>query len=250
MSQSTAAVPAPAFGWFGRFLTSSIGKKLVMSLTGLFLVSFLVVHLIGNLKLLIPDGGYKFNEYAYFMTHFPVIKAISYLLYFSILLHAIQGWIIWRQNRVARGNNKYAVKVNRVASTNGFAASNMASLGTIIFIFIALHMWQFWLQMKLGVFPANVEANYLGKEIMAKDLYTPVKAAFSNPVYVVIYVISMLAVAFHLNHGFASSFQTLGINHEKYNGLIRITGQLVSILLPLGFAIIPIVMFGQSQGWW
>ncbi|HKK79979.1 MAG TPA: hypothetical protein VJ933_10135, partial [Phaeodactylibacter sp.] len=119
--------------WFTNFLTSSIGQKVVMSLTGLFLIVFLVVHLTGNLQLLADDGGKAFNLYAEFMTTNPLIKTVSYLLYAGILLHAFQGWAIWRKNRKARGPHHYAVKVNRVAGTNGFAASNMAWLGTIIF---------------------------------------------------------------------------------------------------------------------
>lgn len=225
--------------WFSTFLTSSVGRKLVMSLTGLFLIVFLVVHLIGNLQLLIDDGGEKFNLYAKFMTTNPLIKTSSYLLYASILLHAIQGFLLWRKNAKARGTN-YAVKVTRTVNTNSWASRNMGWLGTVIFIFILIHLYQFWLQMKLGNLPM---ATYEGEEV--KDLYTIVSAAYANPAYVIFYVASMVFIAYHLLHGFQSAFQTLGLNHNKYSPLIRTVGRIYAIAIPLGFAIIPIAMYFQ-----
>lgn len=231
--------------WVSRFLTSSLGKKLIMSLTGLFLILFLVVHLAGNLQLLYPDGGDAFNGYAYFMTHNPLIKVISYGLYAFILIHAVQGWIIWRQNRIARGKERYAVKITRATGTSSFASRYMAALGTIIFVFLLIHMYQFWLQMKMD------RLNYVvvdGKEV--KDLYEPVVFAFTNPGFVAFYVLSMVVIAIHLWHGFQSAFQTLGINHRKYTPAIKFIGKAYSILIPLGFALIPIYMYGSENGWW
>ncbi len=224
--------------WFSDFLTSSIGRKVVMSLTGLFLIVFLLVHLAGNLQLLYHDGGEKFNLYAKFMTTNPLIKTVSYLLYASILIHAIQGWLLWRKNRQARGPQRYAVKVTKAVGTNSFAAGNMGWLGTVIFVFLLIHLYQFWLQMKLGKLDM---ANYGGQE--AKDLYAIVSLAYKNPVYVVFYVLSMAVIALHLLHGFQSAFQTLGLNHEKYTPLVKGAGKLYAILIPLGFAIIPVYMY-------
>lgn len=222
--------------WLGNFLASSIGQKLVMSLTGLFLILFLVVHLIGNLQLLADDGGQAFNLYAYFMTSNPLIKATSYGLYFFILLHAIQGMFIWRKNRSTR-NDRYAVKSR---STSTFASRNMAWLGIIVFVFLIIHMWQFWLQMKLG---AVELVQYEGSENIVKDLYTPVAYAFSQMGYVIFYIISMFVVGLHLFHGFQSSFQTLGWSHKRFSGLIKVIGVIYSIVVPLGFAIIPIYFY-------
>lgn len=223
--------------WFSRFLTSSIGKKLLMSLTGLFLISFLVIHLIGNLQLLINDGGEKFNVYAKFMTTNPIIKTTSYLLYFSILLHAIQGLLLWRQNVAARGQG-YAVKVTRSVNTSAKFSSKMGWLGTIILIFIFIHLYQFWLQMKLGNLPM---ATYGGEEY--KDLYAIVSVAYENIFYVIFYVVSMAIIAFHLWHGFQSAFQTLGLNHRKYTPFIQFIGKVIAVVIPVGFAIIPIAMY-------
>lgn len=212
-----------------------------MSLTGLFLTSFLVIHLIGNLQLLADDGGKAFNVYAKFMTSNPLIKTISYLLYASILLHAVQGIILWRKNREARGSQGYAVKAVRAAHTSAAAAVNMAWLGIIVFVFICLHMYQFWLQMKMGNVPM---VTYEGETY--KDLYTITAVAFANPLYVVIYVLSMVVIGIHLWHGFQSAFQTLGLNHRKYTPFIQKFGKVFSILVPALFALIPVWMFLAS----
>lgn len=224
-------------GWLSKFLSSSIGQKVIMSLTGLFLMLFLVIHLIGNLQLLKDDGGEAFNTYAYFMTHNPLIKLVSKALYAFILWHAFQGIRLWLSNRAARGNDKYAVSHTRSSET---AARNMAWFGIVIFIFIILHMWQFWLKMKMGVLPDVSVAAY---EHPVPNLYLPVAEAFSNILYVVFYVVCMVVVGFHLWHGFWSAFQTLGINHPRYTPLIKGIGYIYSIGMAVGFSIIPIVMY-------
>ena len=209
-----------------------------MSLTGLFLIVFLLIHLIGNLQLLYADSGEAFNLYAKFMTTNPLIKTVSYLLYAFILIHAIQGWLLWRKNKQARGSQGYAVKVTKTVGTNRFASVNMGWLGTIIFVFLLIHLYQFWLQMKLDKLPM---ASYDGVEV--KDLYIIVSQAYQNIGFVIFYVVSMVVVALHLYHGFQSAFQTLGLNHRKYTPLIKGTGVVYSIAIPLGFAIIPLYMY-------
>ncbi|MBB4077911.1 succinate dehydrogenase / fumarate reductase cytochrome b subunit [Lewinella aquimaris] len=245
MATSTAKRTVSRVGWFGKFLTSSIGQKIIMSLTGLFLITFLVVHLIGNLQLILGnDDGYAFNSYAYFMTNNPVIKTTSYLLYAFIILHAIQGLLLWSQNRKARGDQKYAVKVDRTAGGSK-SSIYMGSLGMVILAFIIVHMVQFWGQMhfsdSIGPFTAE---GYEG----AKDLYALVAATYENIGMVIFYVVAMVFIAFHLWHGFQSAFQTLGLNHKKYTPLIKAVGYVYSVLVPLGFAIIPIVMYLRHQG--
>lgn len=224
-------------GWLTKFLSSSLGQKFVMAGTGLFLMLFLVVHLIGNLQLLKDDGGEAFNTYAFFMTHNPLIKIVSYSLYAFILLHTFQGLSLWRKNRAARGTVRYAVEHSR---PNERSSRNMAWLGIVIFVFLVLHLWQFWLQMKMGVLPAVDVAAY---DHPVQNLYLPVKEAFANVGYVVFYVVCMAVVGFHLWHGFWSSFQTLGLDHRKWTPLIKTVGYVYAIGVPVGFAIIPIVMF-------
>ncbi len=222
--------------WFFNFLTSSIGRKVIMSLTGIFLMLFLIVHLAGNLQLLIPDEGEKFNLYAKMMTTNPIIKVIAYGNYFFILLHAVQGILLWSKNRSAR-RTRYAVATG---ASSSFASRNMGWLGVVIFVFILVHMGQFWFKMKFGDLPS---VNYGQYADGVKDLYTPVAYAFKQWYFVTFYVISMVVIAFHLNHGFQSAFQTLGLNHRKYTPTIKVVGSIYSILVPLGFAIIPIFFF-------
>jgi succinate dehydrogenase / fumarate reductase cytochrome b subunit len=224
--------------WFTNFLTSSLGRKWLMAITGIFLILFLIVHLVGNIQLLHDDQGKAFNQYAKFMTTFPPIKIVSYLLYASILLHAIQGWLLWLRNRNARGSEGYAVKRTRAVNTSALASSNMGWLGTIIFIFLIIHLYQFWLQMKLDVVPY---ANYDGTEV--KNLYALVDLAYQNVGYVIFYVVCMFVLGYHLWHGFQSAFQTLGLNHRKYTPFIRGLGKLYAIAMTVGFSLIPILYY-------
>ena len=208
-----------------------------MSLTGIFLMLFLIVHLLGNFQLLKHDDGEAFNTYAFFMTHNPLIKIISYSLYAFILLHTIQGIRLYRANRASRGTQKYAVNHARGSE---WSARNMAWLGIVIFVFILLHLWQFWLKMKMGILPPVEVAAY---DHPVQNLYLPVMEAYQNIYYVIFYVVSMVVIAFHLWHGFWSSFQTLGLSHRKYSPIIVGLGYAYSILIPLGFALIPILAY-------
>lgn len=224
-------------GWLSKFFTSSIGQKFIMSLTGLFLMLFLVVHLLGNLQLLKDDGGVAFNTYAFFMTHNPLIKTISYSLYAFILIHAIQGILLWRNNKAARGEMRYAVSHTR---TSERASRNMAWLGIVIFVFLLVHLYQFWLQMKMGVLPPVDVPAY---DHPVQDLYAPVAAAFSNLGYVIFYVVCMAVVGLHLWHGFWSSFQTLGLDHKRYTPLIKGVGYVYAVAIPALLAWIPVAFY-------
>ena len=223
--------------WILKFLKSSIGQKLIMSLTGLFLILFLVVHLGGNLQLLKDDGGEAFNIYAYYMTHNPLIKVISYGLYFFIVLHAIQGIVLWAYNKKARGSQKYAVKS---ASTTTWASRSMGLLGSLILIFIFIHMGDFWFAMKADKLPMVA---YDDMDVKVADLYYKVNLSFQQLWIVAFYVLAMIGLAFHLSHGFQSAFQTLGINHDRYNPIIKGVGKIYSVIVPLGFAIIPLYYY-------
>ena len=220
--------------WFLKLLSSSIGRKLLMALTGLFLILFLVIHLIGNLQLLKDDNGEAFNVYAKFMTTNPLIVTISYVNYACILIHVIWALLLTNRNRKARGAEGYAV----INNSSPWTSRNMGILGTFIFIFLVIHLRGFWYEMHWGGIPT---ANYDGVEV--KNLYATVEAAYSQAWYVGVYVFSMLILAFHLWHGFASSFQTLGLNHKKYNPVIAFVGKAFSIIIPALFALIPIWMF-------
>ncbi len=204
-----------------------------MALTGLFLISFLIIHLIGNLQLLKDDGGHAFNVYAKFMTSNPLIKTISYTLYASIVIHAFWALLLTLQNKKARGGS-----YSMTNKSSAWTSRNMGILGTIVLIFLVIHMRQFWAEMHWGHVPM---ATYDGQEV--KDLYSIVAFAFEQPLYVALYVVCMIALAFHLWHGFSSAFQTLGLNHLKYNGVINVVGRVIAVVIPAAFAWIPIEMF-------
>ena len=220
--------------WFTSLLSSTLGRKLLMALTGLFLILFLVVHLIGNLQLLKDDGGEAFNVYAQFMTSNPLIKIVSYVNYTFILVHVIWAILLSRKNKQARGDVRYAVNKN----SSEWTSRNMGILGTLILLFLVIHLKGFWYEMHWG---GIATANYEGKEV--KDLYTVVAAAYGQLWYVAVYVVSMLILAFHLWHGFASAFQTLGLNHLKYNPVIKVVGRAFAVIVPALFALIPVWMF-------
>lgn len=225
--------------WLSNFLTSSIGQKLIMSLTGLFLILFLTVHLIGNLQLLSHDEGKSFNLYTDFMSHNPIIQLIAKGNYFFILTHAFLGILLAFKNKKAKGS-KYAVTPK---NTTSWASNNMALLGTLIFAFILMHLWQFWYQFKWG--SDLPMATYDGKTVI--DAYAKVSAAMVEPLWVGIYLLGLGVLAFHLYHGFASAFQSLGIRHQKYTPIIKGLGTLYAIIVPLGFAILPLyIYFTQS----
>ncbi len=216
--------------WLINFLTSSLGRKVIMSLTGLFLCTFLIVHMIGNLKLFAGDNGHKFNEYAEFMAHNPLIKTVSYGLYFFIILHAVQGILIYLANKSAAGPRR--TQLNNTAPTEAkFAARNMAMLGILLLAFILLHMGQFWLKAKVIGLSEGM------------TIYDEVKLAFEQTWVVICYLIGLVALALHLIHGFQSAFQTLGLNHPKYTPIIKIVGWAYSIIVPLGFAAMPVYFY-------
>lgn len=276
------------------FFKSSIGKKVFMALTGLFLCTFLIGHLLGNLQLILKtgeEGRRAFNEYAYFMGHNPFIKILSYVTYAAVLIHIIDGILLTIQNRKARPV-RYAY--SKPGANSSSASRSMAILGTLILVFLATHMANFWWKMKVkedvplhtytlemknqmmgaantelyythvpGVQPIPKDPNNIiekGTDLYIKgtnvkvaegyrDLHTLVMDFFSKSknegalFAVLFYVISMIILAYHLLHGFQSAFQSLGFNHPKYTPLIKKLGAAFAILVPLLFAIIPVIIF-------
>ncbi|MCS7018342.1 MAG: succinate dehydrogenase cytochrome b subunit [Cytophagales bacterium] len=219
--------------WFTKAITSTIGRKIVVAFTGLFLCLFLVVHLLGNLQLLANDGGKSFNLYAKFMTTSPIIQTISIGNFVFILLHIIQSTILTIKNRQARPVG-YAIVENR----STWASRNMGFLGSFILLFLVGHLANFWWKMKFGEMPI------IGIDGMqVKDLYFVVSEAFKDPLIVGLYVFSMVFIGLHLSHGFQSAFQTFGLHHVKYTPLIQFIGWVFCIVVPLGYAIIPVVMY-------
>jgi len=222
--------------WIIDLFASTLGRKLLMGLTGLFLISFLAVHLAGNLQLLKHDNGEAFNHYAEFMGTNPLIQTIAKLNFAFILLHAIVSLILTMRNRDARGPEGYKATPKKKSAI--WASRNMGILGTLILIFLVVHLKDFWGVSKFG----TLQTTTYGEESYG-DLYALVVEWFQKGWYVALYVFCMCALAFHLWHGFASAFQTFGLRHQKYTPLINFVGRAFAIIVPALFAWIPIAIY-------
>ena len=229
--------------WLKETFSSSLGKKLIMAATGLFLILFLIGHVSGNMLLFSAhkDGGQAFNEYAKFMTTNPAVLTLSILTYTSVILHVIYSIILTVRNKKARPVGYAQVD----ASANSpWTSRNMGILGTFVLLFLVIHMKGFWYEYKFHDIPTMAASN--GE--MIKNLYAIVVEAFSQLWYVALYVVSMAFLAFHLAHGFQSAFQTLGLNHRKYSPIIHKVGLVFAIIVPALFAAMPIFMYLKVNG--
>jgi succinate dehydrogenase / fumarate reductase cytochrome b subunit len=240
-------------GWFTQTITSTIGRKLVMSLTGLFLISFLVVHLAGNFLLLRSDNGEAFNTYSHFMSTAGIIRVLEIIMVIGFVLHIYTSAVLTRRNQKARPHG-YAYST--ASPGVSWFSRNMGTSGTIVLLFLVLHIRTFWYEYKFGEvrrvaysedgsFDIVTEANEANFEAMTvlKDMYVIAQEVFSQWWYVAFYLLALTLLGFHLNHGFLSSFRTLGIEHKKYTPLLKSLSMLTSILIPLGFAVIPLYFF-------
>ncbi|WP_131537706.1 succinate dehydrogenase cytochrome b subunit [Pedobacter nototheniae] len=218
---------------FGNALSSSIGKKFIMGITGLFLVLFLVVHCFINALIFFNDNGLTFNIGAHFMATNWIIRAGEIVLFIGLLAHIFQALRLTLQNQKARPV-KYAV--NDGQANSKWYSRSMGLLGTLLLIFLIVHLSNFWVVSRFTGIP-TVDAN--GHE----DLYAVMRETFKSPLIVVLYTLAMISLCYHLLHGFASAFQTLGWNHTKYNGIIKGLGVWYSIIISLLFAAMPIAVY-------
>ena len=214
-------------------LKSTLSRKNLMALTGLFLCFFLVIHLAGNLQLLLPKdrAAESFNSYSALLSGNIFIKIISYVLYFSLIAHAVDALFITIKNR--RTTSKYAFDQRKHSSK--WYARNMGVLGSVLLLFLVIHFKDFWYVYKFGAIPYNQEGQ--------KDLYRIVVGVFQSGWYVGFYVLSMFALGFHLLHGFKSAVRTLGLYHPVYAGYVRIFGKIYSYAITAGFCIIPVYIY-------
>jgi succinate dehydrogenase / fumarate reductase, cytochrome b subunit len=215
------------------FLFSSIGKKIIMGLTGLFLISFLVIHCFLNSLIFFNDGGLTFNEGAHFMGHNWLIRTMEIVLFVGIILHIVQALVLTLENRKARPVG-YA-KFNGAANSTWYSRS-MGLLGTLIMLFLIIHLAHFWVKSRFTGLPGE-DAN--GHE----NLYAVMQTTFAYPWVVLVYCLAMVSLAYHLLHGFQSAFQSLGLNHKKYTPFIKKFGVAFSIIIPVIFAAMPLTMY-------
>lgn len=212
---------------------STLFRKYLMALTGLFLCFFLVIHLLGNLQLFLPaeQARNSFNWYSNLLSGNIFIKIISYVLYISIILHAVDALVITLFNRKTSRSYEY----DKRAVASKWYSRNMGILGTIILVFLVFHFKDFWYQYKFGTMPLDSAGH--------KDLYEIVIRAYEDLWYVLLYVLAMFALGYHLLHGFYSAARTLGVYHPKYVGYIRVFGTWYSYIITLGFAAIPLYIY-------
>lgn len=218
--------------WFTNLLSSSLGRKLIMALTGLFLISFLVIHVSINAMVFYNDGGETFSHYGHFMGTNPIIRFLEIGLVLGFVVHIYQGFALWKQNRAARPV-KYAHVVHPEKAK--WYSRSMGLLGTLILLFLILHVSHFWIPNRISQGLTQWE-NEL-------DLYQMMLDIFQNPIIVIVYVLGCFSLFWHLLHGFKSAFQSLGLNHVKYNAAISFVGTAFSIIVPFVFALIPVAIY-------
>ena len=206
-------------------LCSSIGKKFIVAIAGSFLMVFLCVHLGINLLLLAGDNGDLFNEAAEFMGTNPVIQVMQYVLAFGFLLHMAYATIVTINNLCSR---PVQYNVRRSSDTSPFSRY-MIHTGVIIFIFIGLHLLNFFYKIK---FTDMAEYN--------ENHFNLVSSLFLDKTYSIIYLVALFVLGFHLNHAFQAAFQTFGFNHNKYTPALKIIGTVYAIIIAGGFITIPV----------
>ena len=230
---------------FKLFFTSSIGKKIVMALTGIFLITFLVVHCLINSMIFFNDGGETFNHWGHFMGTNLIIRTVEISLFAFFIIHIIQGLTLWYQNYTAR---PVRYKVNNPQTNSKWYSRSMGLLGTLILIFLVLHLSHFWVPSRFGgmgsVHPleATILKDYQQQE--AHNLYKEMQTIFQNNLLVVsIYVLGVISLGWHLLHGFQSAFQTFGVNHKRYTPIIKSIGVIYSVGICLLFAAMPVAIY-------
>jgi succinate dehydrogenase / fumarate reductase cytochrome b subunit len=220
---------------WSQLFNSSIGKKIVMALTGIFLVVFLVVHCYVNANVFFSNAEENFNRAAHFMGTNLLIRITEIGLFAGFILHIVQGYKLELQNRAKR-KSRYAVTAGN--KTSKWYSRSMAILGTLILLFLIVHLAHFWVPSRFG---GLAEVEYDG--VKYHNLYLEMMNVFADPVFVILYVLGCISLAWHLLHGVQSAAQTLGWTSKNYFPLIKKIGIVFSILIPLIFALMPIFMY-------
>ncbi len=217
---------------------STVGKKVIMAITGIGLMLFLVVHLIGNLLLFVPDGGESFNKYgAALKSMGPFLYVIRGGLLAFFLFHIVAAIQVYASKKRAR-TGRYAVESSKGGPSKlSVASKSMIVTGVVLLVFVPLHIWMFG--MNKGAPPPTVMID--GAEL--KDIYTMVATSFNQLGIVVFYVGTMLFLGFHLRHGFWSALQSLGAMSPKWTPAIYTAGFVFALLLAGGFVVLPLYFY-------
>lgn len=212
-----------------QFFSASIGKKFTVALTGIFLILFLIVHAGVNATIFIGED--TFNSIAHFMSHNYILRFLEVGLFVGIFLHIIQALIVWRQNAAARPVGYHMSKAQKNST---WYSRSMGLLGTLVLLFLIMHISHFFIGTKDALyFQGDAEHN----------LYGEMATVFSNGYIVVLYMLGLVALFWHLMHGFQSAFQTLGMNHKRYTPLIKCAGRIYTVIIILLFASMPLAFY-------
>jgi succinate dehydrogenase / fumarate reductase cytochrome b subunit len=216
------------------FFNSSVARKFWMAITGLFLVTFLIVHLGVNLTLF--AGKDAFNTATHFMATNPLIQVMQYVLAAGFLVHIIGGIKLTIQNNAARPV-KYAYE--NAAANSSWASRNMIITGGLVLVFLIIHMRNFFYEMK---FTEHI-GTYMLNGMEVHNDYLLVTSLFTEWYYVLIYVLAFIGLGIHLNHGFQSAFQSAGWKNSNWKGLMQTVGTVYSAAMAIGFSAIAIYFF-------
>ncbi len=203
-----------------------------MSLTGIFLITFLVVHVGVNACIWAGDAGRMFNLASHFMGTTVVIRIVEVGLFAGLLLHIIQGLVLEVQNR-SRRKTGYAVAMGNCGSK--WYSRSMGLLGTLLLFFLIMHLSHFWVPSRFSELPT---VEYNGKDVA--NQYAEIVRIFQSPLVVGLYVLGCLSLMYHLLHGFQSAFRTLGVPNGKYISLIKGVGFGFAVIVSLAFAMMPV----------
>jgi succinate dehydrogenase / fumarate reductase cytochrome b subunit len=220
---------------WSEFFTSSIGKKFIMSLTGISLIAFLVVHVGINACIWANDGGEMFNKASHFMGTNVIIRILEVGLFAGLILHIVQGLVLEVQNR-SRRKTGYAVKLGNRGSK--WYSRSMGLLGTLLLFFLVMHLSHFWVPSRFTDLP-TVDID--GKEIA--NQYADIIRVFQSPLVDILYILGCASLLYHLLHGFQSAFRTLGVPNGKYINIIRVVGDAFAVLVSVAFAMMPVSVY-------
>ena len=214
-----------------QLFTSSIGKKITMAFTGLFLILFLIVHAGVNSCIFLNDSGETFEAVAHFMAYNWILRFLEVGLFAGLIIHIVQGLILWKQNMDAR---PIAYHTNKSEKNSTWYSRSMGILGTLLLLFLIMHISHFFIGTKVELYGGGTEEHHLFQEM---------KIVFSVWYIVVAYMLGLIALFWHLLHGFQSAFQTFGLNHKRYTPIIKAAGAGYTIIICILFALMPLGIF-------
>ena len=222
----------------GNLFTSTIGRKLIMSVSGLFLILFLLFHMSMNIAAVFSVEAYNAICELLGANWYALVGTL--ILAFGVVVHLVYATILTLHNRSSRGAQRYAVEAMPEEVT--WASRNMFVLGLIIVLGLLLHLYNFWYKMQF----AEIIGNHSLGEFGPTDGAAYISALFSNPIYCIVYLIWFAAIWFHLTHGFWSAFHTIGWDNQIWIKRLKCIAKVVATIIFLGFAVVVVVFYLRS----